>query len=371
MNVLQLISSRGLFGAENMLLELSKGLKSLGDSVTLGVFSNRHAGAGGALELTGAAGAVGIRSEVFECSSRVDFATIRKIRSFIKENSIDVVHSHGYKSNIYAYLACTKTGARLVTTCHNWINASSKMSLYTRLDKFFLKRFDAVAAVSDDVARQALEAGVKPEKLRIIGNGISIEKFRVSGGAREKTRRALGVPAGASVIGTVGRLSPEKGYDLLLKAAREVCGKKDDCFFVIAGDGPQRQPLEELSRELGTDKRVVFAGKRTDIPEVLSAMDLFVLSSLTEGQPMALLEAMAAGVPAVSTSVGDVPKILRNGEAGLIVPPSDCKALAGAILKALDDPELAARLSASAMRTVKELYSSERMAAEYRACYKG
>ena len=115
---------------------------------------------------------------------------------------------------------------------------------------------------------------------------------------------------------------------------------------------------------------MIFAGKRSDIPEVLSAMDLFILSSLTEGQPMALLEAMAAGTPSVATSVGDVPKILKAGEAGLIVPPSDSQGLAEGILQLLDDPALAARLSMAAARTVEESYSSNRMAAEYRACYK-
>jgi len=371
MRILQLISSAGFFGAENVVVELASSLAASGDSVTIGVFSNRHARGAGSCELAVQARARGLKTEVFECGGRVDLKTVAAIRRYCRDNGVEVIHSHGYKSNIYSYLANRSLKIRIVTTCHNWINTSSKMSLYTRLDKFFLKRFDAVAAVSDDVRSQLLKAGIKPGKLRLIGNGINIEKFKVSQGVPEKMKRDLGIPSAATVVGTVGRLSPEKGYGFFLEAAREIAAKKKDCFFVFIGDGEERSGLEELSKRLGINERVIFAGKRSDIPEVLSAMDVFVLSSLTEGQPMALLEAMAAGVPAVSTSVGDVPKILRGGDAGLLVPPSDSRALAEALIRVLEDPALAASLSASAAKTVKEHYSSGRMAAEYRACYKG
>lgn len=371
MNVLQLISSRGFFGAENVLIELSARLRALGDSVTVGVFSNRHTGGAGSSELAEQARASGLRAELFECKGRMDLKTVAAIRRFVKDNGVDVIHSHGYKSNIYACLANRKTKRKLVTTCHNWINADSKMSFYTWLDKSFLRRFDAVVAVSDDVSDQLLKAGIEPGKLKIIGNGIDLEKFRKPASAANTVKAELGIPANAKVIGTVGRLSPEKGFVFLLEAARDVLSKQEDCFFLFVGDGTQRQFLEEQAKRSGIEKRVIFAGKRRDIPEALSAMDIFVMSSLTEGQPMALLEAMAARKPIVATSVGDMSKILKDGEAGLIVPPSDSLGLAAGILRLLGNPANAARLSATAARTVEENYSSIRMAAEYRACYKG
>lgn len=371
MTVLQLISSAGFFGAENVVVELASSLAASGDSVTIGVFSNRHAGGVSSCELAVQARARGLKTEVFECGGRVDLRTVAAIRRYCRENGVEVIHSHGYKSNIYSYLANRSLKIRIVTTCHNWINTSSKMSLYTRLDKFFLKRFDSVVAVSDAVKNELLTAGIEPRNILVIGNGINLEKFREPYANKEKVRAALGIPPDAFVAGTVGRLSPEKGHNILLQAASEVLSKKENCYFLFVGDGTQKQNLEEQAMQLGISDRVIFTGKRSDIPEVLSAMDVFVLSSLTEGQPMALLEAMAAGVPAVCTSVGDVPKILRRGQAGLIVPPSDSNALAEAILKVLNDPALASGLSASALRTVKEEFSSGRMAAEYRACYKG
>ncbi|MBI2400018.1 MAG: glycosyltransferase family 4 protein [Deltaproteobacteria bacterium] len=371
MRVLQLISSRGFFGAENVVVELAASLASGGDDVIVGAFSNRHAGKEGSSEVLERAKAMGLKTELFECSGRFDLGTIKAVRRFIEKNGIEVIHSHGYKSNIYAYLANRRPGKKLVTTCHNWINASSKMSFYTRLDKFFLRRFDAIAAVSDAVKDELLAAGIDPRKTVVIGNGISLEKFRQPSADKEDVRAALGIPPNVFVAGTVGRMSPEKGYDILLQAAREVLKKKENCFFLFVGDGPQKQALEEQSRSLGIGGRVIFAGKRSDIPEMLSAMDLFVMSSHTEGQPMALLEAMAAGKPVVSTSVGDVPKILDKGKAGLLAPPADSLGLAAAILRVLDDPALAGRLAASALRNVEENYSSKKMAAEYRDCYKG
>lgn len=371
MRILQLISTRGFFGAENVVVELASALQAAGDTVFVGTFSNRHADERASSELAEQAKKRGLKTELFDCKGRIDLGTVSSIRRFVEENGIDVIHSHGYKSNIYAYLANRKIKKRLVTTCHNWINANSKMSLYTRLDKFFLRRFDVVAAVSEDVKSQLLKAGTDPGRLRVIGNGIDLRKFRKALYGSNKVRDELGIPLDAKVIGTVGRLSPEKGYGFFLEAAREIRAKNKNCFFLFVGDGIQRKALEEQARSLGIKDRVIFAGKRTDIPEVLSAMDIFILSSLTEGQPMALLEAMAAGIPAVSTSVGDVPKILKAGEAGLVVPPSDSMGLAKGILRLMDDPALAARLSAAAARTVGENYSSNRMAAEYRACYKG
>lgn len=371
MRVLQLISSRGFFGAENVVVELASSLAEGGDEVVVGAFSNRHAGQDGSQEVLERARARGLETELFECAGRFDLGTIRAVRSFIAKKGIDVIHSHGYKSNIYAYAANRKTGKRLVTTCHNWINANSKMSLYTRLDKFFLKRFDSVVAVSGAVKDELLAAGIPAGKVSLIGNGITVEKFGGLSADKKSIRAGLGIPPGAFVAGTVGRMSPEKGYDLLLQAAREVLSRRKDCFFLFVGDGPEKLALEGQSRSLGIEENMVFAGRRSDIPELLSAMDLFVMSSHTEGQPMALLEAMAARRPAVATSVGDMPRILGDGKAGLVVPPADSRALADAMMRVMNDPALASRLGAAARKTVEEEYSSKRMAAEYRACYKG
>lgn len=206
MKVLQLISTRGFFGAENVVVELAAALRSSGNPAIVGAFRNRHAGPDASFELLERAKTRGLETKAFECGGRIDLRTVGEIRRFAQERGIDVIHSHGYKSNIYAYLANRKLKCRLVTTCHNWINASSKMSFYTRLDKFFLRRFDAVAAVSADVRDQLIASGVDPGKLRVINNGVDLEKFRKRPSDNTETRRSLGIPPGAFVAGTVGRL---------------------------------------------------------------------------------------------------------------------------------------------------------------------
>jgi len=364
LKVLQLISSSGFFGAENVLLELSSELENLGHSVTVGVFHNRY---NPNLELLHMAQERGLSAHVFECSGKADLKTISSIASFVRGNSIDIVHSHGYKSNIYAVLSNMRNRKPMVATCHNWIVTSGKMSIYTALDKMFLKRFDAVVPVSAGVRDLLLKAGVNKRRLFLIENGINIERFAAASGG-EGLRSSL-FKGNGIVIGTVGRLTVEKGHTYLLKAARKVLDRRGDCFFLIVGDGALRGRLEAEARELGISDRTVFAGMRPDIPSLLSVMDIFVLPSLTEGQPMALLEAMAAAVPAVATSVGDIPKVLKNGEIGRVVPPRDPDALAEAILGYMDDRPSAKRCADGALAEAKKEYSSARMATEYLRVY--
>ncbi|MFQ5736277.1 MAG: glycosyltransferase family 4 protein [Thermodesulfobacteriota bacterium] len=364
LKILQLISSSGFFGAENVLLELSCELKALGHSVTVGVFQNLH---NPNMELRQSAREHGLDTHVFRCSGKADLGTISAIASFVRKNSFDIVHSHGYKSNIYAVLSNIRNTRPMVATCHNWIVSSGKMGMYTMLDKMFLKRFDAVVPVSANVRELLLKAGIGKDRVFLIENGINTRRFG-SAGADVALRSAL-FKGGGTVIGTVGRLTGEKGHTYLLKAARKVLDRHGDCFFLIVGEGPLRAPLEEEAERLGISERTVFAGRRSDIPALLSVMDIFVLPSLTEGQPMALLEAMAAGRPIAASSVGDIPKILKNGEIGRIVPPGDAPALADVILGYMDDRRAARRCADGALAEVARRYSSVRMAEQYLSVY--
>ncbi len=364
LKILQLISSAGFFGAENVLLELSYELKNLGHSVTAGIFQNLH---NPNLELLQNAKEHGIDTHVFRCSGKADLKTVSSIASFVRENSFDIVHSHGYKSNIYAVLSNLRNKKPIVATCHNWIVTGGKMGIYTMLDKMFLKSFDAVVPVSTNVRELLLKAGVNKDRVFLIENGINIRRFGPLT-VQEELRSRLFKGSG-TVIGTVGRLTGEKGHTYLLKAARKVLDKHSDCFFLIVGDGALRGSLEDEARRLGLSERTVFAGKRSDIPALLSVMDIFALPSLTEGQPMALLEAMASGKPIVATSVGDIPTILKNGEIGRVVSPGDPNALADAILTYINDRLMAQKCAEGALTEAVMKYSSARMAEQYLRVY--
>lgn len=365
LKILQLISSGGFYGAENVLLELSDELKKAGHSVTIGVLRNSQ---NPNIELIGKAAERSINTAVFECNGKFDLKTISMIGSYVREGSIDIVHSHGYKANIYAVLSNRKNKRPLVTTCHNWIISNAKMGFYTYLDKIFLKRFDTVVPVSKTVEGLLLDARVDSKKIRLIENGINISRFLHERKA-EGLRSLLGIDAKSKVIGTVGRLTEEKGHKFLLHSAKKVLDSYENCFFIIVGDGRLRGALEEDALAAGIGERVIFTGTRSDIPELLSIMDIFVLPSLTEGQPMALLEAMAAGKAIVASNVGDVKKMLKDGLLGIVTPPGDPETCSNGILHYLNNPLAAKKSGTMAQKEAIERYSSERMAREYQLVY--
>ena len=365
-NILQLISSSGFFGAENVVLELSTELKKMGHSVTIGIFNNHH---NSNLDLLEQAMKHNLETHVFDCRQRIDLKTIRLISSYVRNNDVDIVHTHEYKSNIYAKLSALVTKKPLVSTCHNWINSNLKMHFYNSLDKRVLKHVDAVISVSQPVQKQLFTAGISRKKITLIENGINIEKFNTSVDEL-KLKRELCIDPDQTVVGTVGRLSNEKGHRFLIEAAKQIHAVNKNCVFLLIGDGVSKSQLEESARKLNLGDKVIFAGTRTDIPQLLSIMDIFVLPSLLEGQPMALFEAMAAKKPIVATKVGDVPIILREGMCGMLVPPSDADAIAEAILTLIENTDKAGLMASLAYAEVSEKYSSKQMAIKYLDVYK-
>jgi glycosyltransferase involved in cell wall biosynthesis len=193
------------------------------------------------------------------------------------------------------------------------------------------------------------ERFVPAEKVRLIWNGAPLDEFAPV--PRERAlavRRALAIPDDALVVGAVGRLSEQKGHRFLIDAAARILARRPDVRFLIAGDGDLMDLLKTQARTLGIAEKVVFAGHRSDIPDVLGAIDILGISSLYEGTPLALFEAMAAGKAIVSTAVDGCREVLSDGETGLLVPAGDPAALADALLRVIETPSLRESLSASA-----------------------
>src|SRR4030042_1104997 len=300
MRILHLISSGGLFGAERVAVELSKSLKKTYHcEPVLGVIRNVY---NPHEEILEEAKSNGLDYAVFSCRSPLDLKLAFSIRAFIKKNRIDVIHCHGYKSNFYGLLA-SKGQVPSVTTNHNWLTAHWKLKTYCFLDSLWIRFFDRIVAVSSEIKKDMLKYKIPERKIRIINNGISLERFEKRAETR-KMKTLLGFEEKTRVIGTVGSLVIEKGHIYLLEAARQILDVVKDLKFLIIGDGPLRKALEEKSEELGIKKDVIFMGQRKDIPELLMAMDIFVLPSIKEGPPVALLEAMAAKRPIVATQIG-------------------------------------------------------------------
>jgi glycosyltransferase involved in cell wall biosynthesis len=210
---------------------------------------------------------------------------------------------------------------------------------------------------------------IPEEKIRVIDNGISLERFKKLG-ETENRKNQLGFEEKIRMIGTIGNLGTEKGHIYLLEAAKQILDVVKDLKFVIIGNGQLRKQLEEKSEELGIKEHVIFMGQRKDIPELLMAMDIFVLPSIKEGLPIALLEAMAAKRPVIATRVGAIPKVIENKDVGVLVEPKDITGLRDAVVNLINDPERRSLLAREGFRKVCSDFSSDEMGKQYLKLYK-
>lgn len=361
MKILHIISSGGMYGAEAVILNLSRTLNESGNASVLGVFANSK---NLNLQLHEQALAEGIESHLIPCSGQIDRAAIKELRDLAIRSRADVVHAHGFKGDIYSYFAFRHMKIPLVSTCHNWTDTDRIVSLYGKLDRFVLRRYAAVIAVSEAVKQRLLSSGVREDRIEIIKNGIDLRPFAE---AAPSLRGIVG--DGGPIVGFVGRLSKEKGADIFLQVAAGVAARVPNAKFVVVGEGPEKEALESLVDQLGIRDNVFIVGRRNDMPSVYASFDLMVLSSRDEGLPMAVLEGMSSGLPWVATAVGDVPKIFQDGKNGMLVPPGDIDSLAAAVISLLQNPEERRRLGEAARTHVKEEFSAERMATSYLDVY--
>jgi glycosyltransferase involved in cell wall biosynthesis len=362
MKILQMISSGGMYGAEAVILNMSRTLNRGPHRSMLGVFSNS---ANPNLQLHENATKEGIDSYLIPCNGQMDRKAITNIRELAQRTGVDVVHAHGYKADIYAFLALRASGVSLVSTCHNWIDSDRKTYLYGMLDRLILRGYTRIVAVSEDVRQRLLKSGVKTNKVSIIRNGIDLLPFDK---ASAVVRRELGWDADR-IVGFVGRLSREKGADIFLDAAARVIAQCPDTKFVVAGDGPDRAELDTLIDKLGIREPVRMLGRCNDMPALYASLDIMVSASRIEGLPIAILEGMASGLPLVATAVGEVPTVIEDGRTGALVPAEDPGSLAAAVIELLQDPAKRERLGATARQLVEDEFSAERMTAEYLRVY--
>jgi glycosyltransferase involved in cell wall biosynthesis len=360
MKILQLISSGGFYGAESVLLNLSLELQRTGHACVVGVFDNAgHM----STEVGDRAEMAGLAVHRIPCEGRFDWQTVREVRKIIEGDGIDLVHAHGYKADFYALFAARMADVPVTATCHNWLGESQSMRAYARLDRYLLRFFNGVAAVSRSVAEQVGHAGTR-HKVHVIPNGVPTH----GGGIESKLADQIRV-RDRIVVGTVGRLSAEKGASVLIEAASKLCSDFPRAFFVVVGDGPLRSSLEARVCELGLTGQFLFVGERSDLNQIYRSFDVYVLPSFQEGMPMALLEAMAAGLPVVATKVGGVPDVVCDGSVGTLVEPGDPNALARGIRDLLSDQIRRELLGSNGRRRVEEQFSAAVMARSYVELY--
>jgi glycosyltransferase involved in cell wall biosynthesis len=361
MKILHIISSGGMYGAEAVILNMSRTLNESSHSSVLGVFSNS---ANPNLQLHGTATAQGIESHLISCTGQIDRTVPSSIRELADRTNADVVHAHGYKADIYCYFALRGSRVPLVSTCHTWYDNDLTVSLYGAADRFILRNYAAIVAVSEDVKQRLLKAGVRKEKIHIVRNGIDLRPFD---NAAPSLRN---LPSkDAPIVGLIGRLATEKGVDIFLRAAARVLAELPATKFVVIGEGPDREQLEILIDELQVRNNVFMLGRRDDMPGVYASLDIMVSASRHEGLPMAILEGMASSRPVVATAVGAVPEAVLDGRTGVLVPSENVEALAAKIVALLNNRTQRENLGAAAKRLIEEEFSAERMTTDYLHIY--
>jgi len=357
--VLHIISSGGMYGAEAVILNLSRTLNMGSHQSILGVFSNSTQPN---LQLHEAAATQGIESHAVPCRGQFDRNVLAALRQLVQQTGADVVHAHGYKADVYAWLALRNSQVALVSTCHTWYDTDLSLRLYGALDRLVLRSFAGVVAVSDQVQQRLLDAGIRANRIRLIRNGIDLYPFATN-------RQPTPDPNPHLTVGLVGRLSWEKNVDLFFQAAARVLTHLPSARFLVAGEGPDRPKLEVLIDQLDIRSKVTLLGRSDDMPSIYASFDIMVSSSRQEGLPIAILEGMASSLPIVATAVGAVPTVVHNGVTGSLVPSEDPEALSFAILSLLQDPILRQRYGSAGRQLITDEFSADRMTADYLHLY--
>lgn len=339
MKILQLISSAGFYGAESCLIALSEQLREQGHEVTIATFATSNPA------LHEVATRLGFLTKVFQGAHRFDLSLRKSLRQTVMEGGFDLVHAHGYKADFFAY-SSLRGLLPLISTCHGWPTPGFKMQAYATADRFLLRTFDKVVAVSEDSASLLRGAGVHPSNVSLVRNGVKTARFDYPDSSRPGRLR----------IGVIGRIVREKGSEVALDAFLQIASEFPQAELVFAGEGPLCQALQRSALQRGIAERVVFRGFCDDMPKFYSQLDVVVMPSFYEGMPMVLLEAMAAGKAIVSTNVGEVPAVLKDGFTGFLVQPRDCGQLAASLRKLLADAELRSRMGCEAKAFISATY---------------
>jgi glycosyltransferase involved in cell wall biosynthesis len=306
--------------------------------------------------------AVGVRyDEILERHS-FDPAVWSKLRALVRQRRIQIVHAHEYKTDVLTWLLARAEGVTALATVHGWTGHSTReRRLYYPVDKWLLARFPRLIAVSTDIRDELIRAGAPPRTVTTVLNGIDARVFRRTPSEAPRARAALGIAPEEFVLGSIGRLEPQKRFDLLIEAFARIAEHepKRPMTLLIAGEGSERAALEAAIERRRLHRRCRLLGHRTDVIALHHAFDLFVQSSDYEGTPNAVLEAMALETPVVATDAGGTAELVRREIDGLIVATGRVDALVDGLERALADPQARAARVARARERVETDLSFE------------
>lgn len=363
MRILQFITPVGFYGAERWVLALANNIDH--DHVVCDLAVTRESDF---QDLTVAEVYPEVAGQVhyLEMSGRFDVRVVQQLCNVIRERRIDVIHTHGYKSDILGLLAAKKAGIRCVSTPHGFSGkVNFKLATFIKIGTHMLRYFDAVVPLSEDLMSDMERMGVPVAKTHFIRNGVDLAEIdAVVKDLAPVEKTGLG-----KAIGYIGQMIPRKGLPDLISAFDSLYQEKQNLTLQLLGDGSQRSQLEAQAAAQASSEAIEFLGFRSDRLELLSRFDLFVMTSSLEGIPRCIMEAMAVGVPVVAYDIPGVDKLIEHGKTGLLAPLGDKAALVTRCREVLETPELAASFAANGRKLIDESYSAARMAQEYEALF--
>ena len=364
MKILFLVNHLNVGGITSYILTLASGLKKKGHNVFI-------ASSGGELlpkfnDLGIVYISIPIKTKN-ELSPKILLSAL-KLKKIIKDNEIDILHSHSRTTQVLGCLLYEFTGIKHITTCHG----------------FFKRRFsrkilpcwgEKVIAISEQVKEHLVDDfKIKPDRISLINNGIDVDRFKqITLSQKQEAKNRLGFKS-SSVIGILARLSDVKGHKYLIEAMKTVLVNFPDAQLLVAGEGKMEKELKRLTESLNIEKSVLFVPEALDTRDILSAIDIFVMPSLKEGLGLALMEAMSSGLAVVGSSVGGIKTLIKDGENGLLVDSGDSSGIAKAVIDLISNPGKALNLGANARRYIADKFSQEYMVLKteelYQECLK-
>lgn len=299
------------------------------------------------------------------------FSILFRLVRILKEHNVDIVHCHAHKSTVYGTVAAVFAKTPVVMAHVHGLGRSRNFR--RKLMNFFLfKKINKIVPVAKSVREDVLKNNwsVPEEKISVLENSIDYGRFADVSTSKEDAKKMLGLPSDAFVFGTIGRLAPTKGLSYLIKAFVSIKEQMPEAHLVLLGDGWLNSELEEQAMNAQCQDSIHFLGHRDNIEQLLRGMDVFVLSSVAEGMPRAILEAMAAGVPCVATEVGGIPEIISGNNVGVLVPPKDSEVLAEAMISIanMTDEKLEKQVG-KAQNMVRQFYSHQIVREKLRKLY--
>lgn len=310
----------------------------------------------------------------FETKSKFDIFSLNRLIRLSKLKKINIIHSHQPRLDLFGCIAAKFRHIPFIFTRHlsiqNLCLNNLERSSYIYVDKMItVKHAKKIIAVSKDIANNLIiKENTNPSKIKVIYAGLDLETYG-SGVKIGKIRKEFHMGSETSLVGIVGRINTQKAHQYFLHAAIEVLKDMPETKFLVVGDGPLREKQETLCRKLGLTSHVIFTGYRKDTSQIMADLDVSVLSSLSEGVPVANIEAMAMGKPIICFNVGGVSELVIDGVTGILVPLKDVKGLANGIIRLLKNKKEAKQMGEAGRMRIEEYFSLERMVEEYEKVY--